>query len=171
MGMFSGNPKKEPLHYGEVIGLWTSLSTAKSSVVAYQVYYNHAGDEDLKRFIEDLIKNLLKPAIEEVESILKKNQVALPPSPPERSEANTESIPVGARINDPEVAMAISKDIAQGLVADSGVIGQCIREDIALMFGQFHAKKAQMGARLLQINKEKGWLIPPPLHKDRENND
>jgi hypothetical protein len=33
-----------------------------------------------------------------------------------------------------------------------------------MMFGNFHTTKAQYGARLLRINKEKGWLIPPPLH-------
>jgi hypothetical protein len=43
-------------------------------------------------------------------------------------------------------------------------MGQSIREDIAAMFGQFHLSKATYGARLLRINKEKGWLIPPPLH-------
>ncbi|WP_221564551.1 DUF3231 family protein [Alkalihalobacillus sp. TS-13] len=168
MGMFTGNPKQEPLHYGEVFGLWSSLTVAKGSMVAYQVYYNHAGDVDLRKFIEDVIRNVLKPSIEEIETILKKNQVVLPPAPPERSEADTERIPVGARINDPEIAAAISKDFAQGLIADSSMIGQCIREDIALMYGQFHMKKAQMAAKLLQINKEKGWLIPPPLHVDRE---
>lgn len=35
-----------------------------------------------------------------------------------------------------------------------------------MMFGQFYATKAQFGSRLLRMNKEKGWLIPPPLHMD-----
>jgi hypothetical protein len=25
-------------------------------------------------------------------------------------------------------------------------------------------KKAQYGAKLLRMNKEKGWLVPPPLN-------
>jgi hypothetical protein len=36
-----------------------------------------------------------------------------------------------------------------------------------MMFGQFHMQKAQMGAKVLKLNKEKGWLIPPPLHKNK----
>lgn len=24
--------------------------------------------------------------------------------------------------------------------------------------------KAQLGAKLLRLNKNKGWLVPPPLH-------
>lgn len=43
-------------------------------------------------------------------------------------------------------------------------MGQCTREDIGMMFGQFHMSKAQFGVRLLRLQKEKGWLVPPPLH-------
>ncbi|WP_240374997.1 DUF3231 family protein [Bacillus piscicola] len=170
MGLFSGNQKLEPMHYGEVFGVWTALSVAKGQLAAYQVYYNHAGDEELKKFISDMVDNLIKPTIEENEILLKQNSVGLPVAPPEKSEANREDIPIGARIMDPEIATAVSKDIAQGLIADSQLIGQCIREDIAMMYGQFHMKKAQMGARLLKIMKEKGWLVPPPLHKSSKSN-
>lgn len=58
----------------------------------------------------------------------------------------------------------LSENIAAGLVACSTIIGQSIREDIAAMFGQFHVQKAALGVKALRLNKEKGWLIPPPLH-------
>jgi hypothetical protein len=167
MGILSGNPTDEPMHYGEVFGVWSALSVAKASHAAYQVYYNHTGDADLKKLIDQIIKNNILPCIEELETLLKKNEVGLPPTPPERPNAKLEEIPAGARISDPEVAMSISKDLAQGLVADSTMIGQCIREDIALLFTQHHAKKVQYGGKILQLNKEKGWLIPPPLHLDK----
>lgn len=170
MGMFSGNQNQEPMHYGEVVGVWAALSLAKGQLVAYQVFYNHAGDEELKRFITEMVDDVIRPGIEENEMLLKQNSVGLPPSPPERSEANREDIPVGAKIMDPEIAATISGDIAKGLVADSTVMGQSIREDIATMYGQFHMKKAQMGAKLLKLNKKKGWLVPPPLHKTSKTN-
>jgi hypothetical protein len=65
---------------------------------------------------------------------------------------------------DPEIAAMIALDNAAGLVACSQAMGQCVREDIAAMFGQFHVTKAQYGLRILRLNKEKGWLIVPPLH-------
>ncbi len=43
-------------------------------------------------------------------------------------------------------------------------MGIYTQEDIALMYGQFHAAKAIIGAKLLRLNKNKGWLVPPPLH-------
>jgi hypothetical protein len=45
-------------------------------------------------------------------------------------------------------------------------MGQCLREDIAMMFGKFHAERSLFGAKMLRLNKEKGWIVPPPLHKE-----
>lgn len=163
MGILSGNPKEEPMHYGEVFGAWSYLSTAKGSYAAYQTYINHTGDKDLRKFLENYIQDM-KQEIDKVSTLLKENGVALPPSPPDRAMASLEDIPAGARFNDPEIAAAVSLDIAAGLVACSQIMGQSIREDIGVMFGQFHLAKAQHGVRLLRINKEKGWLVPPPLH-------
>jgi hypothetical protein len=163
MGILSGNPQQEPMHYGEVFSAWSYLATAQGMVAGYQVFINHTGDEDLKKFLEDLLKNDIKSEIEQLQNLLKANGIALPPAPPERPSASIENIPPGARINDAEVAAKVSTDIAAGLVACSQAMGQSIREDIGMMFGQFHMKKALAGATLLRLNKEKGWLIPPPL--------
>ncbi|MDQ0242667.1 hypothetical protein J2S09_000203 [Bacillus fengqiuensis] len=164
MGILSGNPQNEPMHYGEVSGTWAYLMTAQGMIAGYQVLINHTGDADLKAFLEDVIKNGLKPEVQALQELLKANGIALPPAPPERPSATIESIPPGARINDAEVAATVSADIAAGLVSCSTIMGMSIREDIGAMFGQFHMKKAQFGVTLLRMNKEKGWLIPPPLH-------
>lgn len=163
MGILSGNPQNEPMHYGEVFGAWSYLSVAKGLHAGYQTFANHTGDNDLKKLIEEAIQGF-KQEITQTEELLKINGVGLPPTPPDRPTADLESIPVGARFADPEISAAISMDIAAGLVACSQIIGQCIREDIALLFGQFHTAKAILGAKFLKLNKEKGWLIPPPLH-------
>ena len=164
MGVLSDNPIKEPMHYGEVFAVWSYLNAAKGALVGYQVFLNHAGDQELRTFIEDIIRDGIKPQIEDTEKLLKENGVALPPTPPERAVANRESIPVGARFNDPEIAYTMAQGIAATLVACSQIMGQSIREDIGVMFGQFHLKNAQYGLRLLRLQKEKGWLVPPPLH-------
>lgn len=166
MGILSGNPQDEPMHYGEVFGTWTHLTTNNGLIAAYQAFFNHAGDEKLKKLIQEAIEGM-KTENKQLEELLKVNGVALPPSSPERPAANLEDIPVGARFTDQEISAALSMDAAAGLVACSQVIGQCIREDIAMMYGQFHMDKAQLGAKLLKLNKENGWLIPPPLHVQR----
>ncbi len=163
MGILSGNPKDEPLHYGEVFSVWTNLAADYGLIAGYQTFYNHTGDEDLRKIIEDIIQ-VLRDEVKQLEKILKTNGVGLPPAPPERPVARLEDIPPGARVNDPEISAALSADLAAGLVACSQAMGMSTREDIAMMYGQFHMSKAQLGAKLLRLNKNKGWLVPPPLH-------
>jgi hypothetical protein len=163
MGILSGNPKDEPLHYGEIFSTWTHLNSNNGLIAGYQLYLNHTGDEDLKKLIEEAIRGM-KEENHQLEELLKANGIGLPTAPPDRPAATLEDIPVGARYTDPEISASISKDVALGLVTCSQIIGQSIREDVAMMYGQFHMNKAQFGARMLRLNKNKGWLIPPPLH-------
>ncbi|WP_096202278.1 DUF3231 family protein [Bacillus sp. FJAT-45350] len=166
MGILSGNPTNEPLHYGEVFGTWSYLLTAKGMVAAYQTKLNHAGDDDLKKLLEEAIQGG-QQEIKQIETLLKENGIGLPPTPPEPPKACLEDIPTGARFQDPAIASCLSMDIAAGLVSCSQIIGQSIREDVAMMFGQFHLQKAALGAKVLRLNKEKGWLIPPPLNHNK----
>ncbi len=163
MGILSGNPQQEPMHYGEVFSVWSHVTMNKGYIATYQTFLNHAGDKDLRELFESSIQTM-KQENEQLEAILKQNGIALPPSPPERPIANLEDIPPGAKFSDSEMAAAASKDLATGLVACSHAMGQCIREDIAMLFGQFHTTKATYTGRLLRMNKQKGWLVPPPLH-------
>lgn len=163
MGILSGNPQNEPMHYGEVFGVWMYLATTKGLIAGYQTALNHTGDHDLKSFLEDITRSM-KQEVEQLDELLKVNGIGLPPTPPDRPVANLESIPAGARLNDPEIATGVSRDIAAGLLTCSQIMAQSIREDIGMLFGQYHVAKAQFGLRLLRILKEKGWLVPPPLH-------
>ncbi|MEH6942784.1 DUF3231 family protein, partial [Bacillus sp. JJ722] len=162
MGILSGNPQNEPMHYGEVYGISTQTASLKAALDGYQVYFNHTGDKDLKEFIKSVINASIKPSIKELEQLLISNDIVVPPTPAERPAVDIEQIPVGARFQDAQIAYAIAKDIATGITAVSGLISQCIREDIALMLIQQNAKALKDGATLLQIMKEKGWLVPPP---------
>lgn len=144
MGILSGNPQNEPMHYGEVFGIWSYLAAAQGAIAGYQVLINHTGDEDLKKFLENLVENDIQSEVEELKNILKLNGVALPPAPPERPVASIETIPPGARINDAEIAAKVSMDLAAGLVACSQAMGQSLREDVGMMFGQFHMKKHKL---------------------------
>lgn len=163
MGILSGDPENEPMHYGEVFATWTYFISEKGMISMYQTLMNHAGDDDLKNLLEIAIQNA-KEESNQIEELLKENGIALPPAPPERPMANLEDIPAGARINDPEIGAMLSINVAKGLVACSTIIGESIREDIGVMFGKFHMNKAQFGVKALKLNKEKGWLVPPPLH-------
>jgi hypothetical protein len=164
MGILSKNPMDEPMHYGEVFGTWSYLVTTKGAVASFQTVLNHAGDEDLRERLEEAIK-LGQEEAAKIETLLKENGVGLPPTPPDRPKANLEDIPVGARYQDYEIAAMLAASITAGLVSATAIMGQCMREDIATMFAQFNVQKALLGVKVLRMNKDKGWIYPPPLHK------
>ena len=166
MGILSGNPKDEPLHYGEIYDVWQFSMTAKGVVSAYRAYQYHAGDKDLKKVLGDLIDQAELEA-SECDTILTHNGIAPSPSLPQRPEAKYEDIPVGARFTDPEIAAMVAADTSIGLVACSQIMGKSVREDIGALFGKYHVTKAALGLRVLKQCKEKGWLIPPPIQVKR----
>lgn len=166
MGILSGNPKNEPMHYGEIYHVWMASWVAKGAVSCYQAYLNHTGDKDLKKLLDDLIDQA-KVEIKECDAMLIDNGIAPAPMLPERPPAKLEDIPVGARFSDPEIAAKISADSALGLSACSAVMGNSIREDIGALFAKYHLAKTALGVKALQLSKEKGWLVPPPLQVKR----
>ncbi len=166
MGILGGNPKDEPMHYGEIFAVWQASTTARSAISCYQAYHYHAGDKDLKKILDDLIDQA-KLEVKELDYLLTHNGIAPAPIMPERPPAKLEDIPAGARFTDPEIAFKIAADTSMGLVACSQTMGQCIREDIGVLFGKYHLTKAALGVRILNMSKEKGWLVPPPLQVKR----
>lgn len=169
MGVLDGNPTDEPMHYGEVFGVWSTLLATNGMIATHQTHLNHAGDEDLANLIKESIQQAERDA-KELETLLKDNGIGLPPAPPERPKAQVEDIPAGARVQDQEIAASLSAEVAAGLVSCSTMMGESIREDIIAMYGQLHTQKAAMGGKLLRLNKQKGWLVAPPLHHKPENN-
>lgn len=166
MGILGGNPKDQPLHFGEIYDLWQFSMAAKGCISANRLYGYHAGDTELKKIISEIIDQA-ELEVSECDSILKHNGIAPAPLLAERPEAKLEDIPIGARFMDPEIAAMLSADTAIGLVACSQIMGKVIREDIGALFGKYHATKAAIGLKLLRLSKEKGWLIPPPLQLKR----
>jgi len=96
------------MHYGDVFATWTFLTTAKGLVVGNQTHLNHAGNEDLRKLIDEDIQDGHQE-IKQIEELLKENGIGLPPTPPEAPKANVEDIPAGARIQDMEIAAALAK--------------------------------------------------------------
>ncbi|GIQ71105.1 DUF3231 family protein [Xylanibacillus composti] len=166
MGILSGNPKDEPMHYGEISEVWAFSAKAKGMLSAYEALQYHAGDKDLKGMLEKLIDQSRKE-IMECDELLTANGITPAPGYPERPEVKLEDIPAGARFTDPEIAAKIAADVSMGLVGCSTIMGTCIREDIGALFAKYHTVLLSFNTQILRMNKDKGWLIPPPLHVKR----
>ncbi|QUL53244.1 DUF3231 family protein [Paenibacillus tritici] len=161
-GILGGNPKEEPMHYGEIYAVWQASMAAKGAISCYRAYMYHAGDSDLKKIIAAMIDQA-ELEISECDTLLSEQGLASAPVMPNRPEAKLEDIPIGARFTDPEIAAMLAANLAAGLVACSQAMGQSIREDIGALFAKYHLTKAALGVKNLHLLKKKGWLIPPPL--------
>ena len=77
----------------------------------------------------------------------------LPPAPPERPVASIEDIPPEHVLMMLKLPQPVSTGLATGLVTCSQVMGKCLREDVGMLFGQFHMKSA--GVTLLRLSKKR----------------
>lgn len=75
MGILSGNPKNEPMHYGEIFSVWQCSMAAKGAVSCYQAYMNHAGDKDLKKILDDMLDQA-RLEIKECDALLTENGIS-----------------------------------------------------------------------------------------------
>lgn len=163
--MLEGNQKqKEPYHSGEIFHLWSYLYNTKEYLVTLQELNNHAGDQDLKAFMDDIQEDVYKQEEQQVETILKEAGIRLPPAPPDRPNVEVQDIPAGARFNDPEIAVLLQKELLSGKVMCSYIMGVCVDENVKNLFGEFHAQKEDYDVKLNKITKEKGWMVSPPVH-------
>lgn len=167
MGILNGNPKDEPMHYGEIFSVWQFSAKAKMTLSTLQAFHYHAGDQDLKKMIDDLMDQA-QLEIKNCDKLLKANGITPFPLLPDRPSVKLEDIPVGARFSDPEIAATISAGASMSLNECSQIMGMAIREDIGALFLKTHAQMAVLGLALLKMNKQKGWLIPPPLQVKRQ---
>lgn len=166
MGILSGNPKDEPMHYGEIFGVWEYSMAAKIGLSSLHAYTYHAGDKDLKEILRDMMEHT-KTEMAECDELLMNNGITPAPALPKRTEAKLEDIPVGARFSDQEIAAGLTAALAGGLVTCSQMMSMSIREDVGALFAKYHAVKTTFSLRMLRMSKEKGWLIPPPLQVKR----
>lgn len=155
---------EEPFHSGEIYHLWAYLYSNKNLLVKMQVFINHTGDHDLKAYLEELVESCFEQEAQQVEAILKEAGIRLPPAPPDRPNVEIEDIPAGARFHDPEIAIFVQNELITGRQLCSYVTGIVIQEDIRTMFSEFYSQKEEYEQKIINLSKEKGWLVTPPIN-------
>lgn len=153
----------DPLHAGEIFHLWSYLYSTKAYLVTMQVFINHTEDQQLKDVLEDVLESCFAQEEQQVEGLLKETGIRLPPAPPDRPHVNIEDIPAGARFNDAEIPGLIQHQLVSSRVLCSYITGISHREDIRTLFQDFQTEKAGFEQKLMQLSKEKGWLVSPPI--------
>lgn len=157
-------PDQQPFHSGEIYYLWTYLHETKELLVTIQVLRNHTEDNQLKRFLDDILENCFSDHGQQIEAILKDNGIRLPPAPPDRPNVELSDIPAGARFNDPEIYRLLQKELTARISLCSYIIGLSNHEMIKEIFADFHSLKLEYELKLTKLATEKGWYTSPPIN-------
>lgn len=140
----------------EIFMVWTQLSSNNGFVAANQLICKHIRDQALKKILNDFT-DCLKEETKLLEKRLKGNGISLTPSYIKQLETQNELMSF-KNVTETEMSAVLSMNIASSLVATSKGLEEATSEYTLLMYGHFHMKKSILGARLLQLSKEKGWL-------------
>lgn len=155
---------KIPLHVGEVMNVWayyTFLDEAKRySVLAM----NHTSDNELAHLLEDIIYGLEDVQISKIKEYMKTNGIPLPDTSAQKSISDPTEIPQGAKMTDVEIANAVALKIASAIVFLSRGIAESVRDDVAMMFTEFHAQKLGYAMKTKKMMVKRGWLKSPPFY-------
>ncbi len=65
------------------------------------------------------------------------------------------------KVNDTDISAVLSMNIASALIASTQAMEASTQTNLTKLFGQFHMKNAILGAKLIQLSKDKGWLPVP----------
>ena len=156
--------EKPPLHVGEVMNLWFYLTGTQQTLRADQVAYNIVTDSELKKRLEDVINNVHRPMIQELEEFFRKEGVPLPPATPEKSIGDYRNLPEDARNSDEEIANLLSYNLVVGIVAATRGLTEAVRPDVAMMFAKYQMMKVTFAVTLKELMQSRGWLKVPPYY-------
>ncbi|MEH7378589.1 DUF3231 family protein [Neobacillus drentensis] len=160
--------EKKPLHVGEVMNLWFYLTGVQQSLRGDQISYNIVQDKELKDKLNDVINNVHKPMITELEEFLKKEGIPQPNSTPEKSVGDYRNIPDGAKMTDEEIANFLAYNLVVGINAAVRGLTESVRTDVGYMFAKYQMMKVTFSLTLKTLMEEKGWIkIPPYYNNDK----
>jgi hypothetical protein len=159
---FDTDPKPRP-HIGEAMGCWLYYTAIAEEIPALEASLNTTTDNELIRLLKES-----KKLAEHQKSILEKFMIdeGIPLAPVANSKPKSDhnSIPLGVKTTDDEIANFIAIKVTSNIVMCSTNISQSVRNDIGLMWARFHAEKMIFGFELRTAMRKRGWIKVPPYY-------
>ncbi|MBH9966917.1 DUF3231 family protein [Rossellomorea oryzaecorticis] len=159
---FDDEPKPRP-HIGEAMGCWLYYTAIAEEVPILEAALNTTTDKDLLHILKDT-KKLALHQMQTIEEFMLKEGIPLSDTSEKKPVSNPDSIPMGVKATDSEIANLISAKIATNIVMCATNNSQSIRSDIGLMWMRFQSEKSVLGLELKTKMKERGWLKVPPAY-------
>jgi hypothetical protein len=156
--------EKKHLHVGEVMNLWFYLNSSEQSLRSEQIAYNIVQDEDLKEKLEDVIHNVHRPIITELQQFFKQEGIPLPETTPEKPIGDYRTLPEGAKFSDEEIANFLAYNQVLGIMQAARGLTEAVRADVGYLFAKYQMMKVTFALTLRPLMEKKGWLRVPPFY-------
>ncbi|MGF3104463.1 DUF3231 family protein [Rossellomorea sp. DUT-2] len=154
---------KTPPHIGEAMGCWIYFTALAEEVPVLEAALNTTTDNELIQLINKS-KDLGEHQLKILQQFMVEEGIPLSKTSEPRPKSDPNSVPLGAKMTDDEIANFISIKIATNIVMCATNMSQSIRNDIGLMWARFQAEKMVFGMELKTAMRKRGWLKVPPYY-------
>lgn len=159
---YDNEPKPRP-HIGEAMGCWLYFSAIAEEIPMLESCINTTTDDDLLKLLREA-KNLAEHQRNILQSFMINEGIPLSQTSESKPKSDPNSIPLGVKATDEEMANLISAKVATNIVMCSTNMSQSIRNDIGLMWARFHVEKMIYGMELKTTMRKRGWIKVPPYY-------
>ncbi|MGE7676101.1 DUF3231 family protein [Lysinibacillus sp. NPDC094403] len=158
MELINGN--LATLRFKEIFKLWTQIGVNNGYIASNHAFFKHAVDKKLKAIIVDFVQ-CLKEENRQLTVLLKENGVLAPSTSIDYSKLRMGNIRGKAAINDTEISTILSMNIASSVISVSQALEMSVKKKHTAKYGELHMRYAILGAKLIRLSNDKGWLLAP----------
>jgi len=159
---FDPEPKSK-LHIGEAMGCWLYYTAIAEEIPVLEAALNTTTDNVLIELLH-AGKKLATHQKEILEAFMINEGVSLPSTSEHKPKSDPNSVPLGVKATDEEIANLLSAKVASNIVMCSTNISQSIRSDVGLMWIRFHTEKSIYGMDVKTKMRDHGWIKVPPYY-------
>ncbi|MEH7074584.1 DUF3231 family protein [Neobacillus drentensis] len=153
---------KSPLHVGEVMASWLFLALCAETQVQIEAGINSTTDPELRKTLHEAVE-MFKSQKEELAAFLRLEGVPLPPTSESKPISDPNSVPLGVKLTDKELANSLKIKISMAITNCANATAQIIRNDVGIMWGRFMQEHITFLATFKSQMRKRGWLkVPPP---------
>jgi hypothetical protein len=157
-------PSDAPLHIGEAYFAWRYYASITAAKSLCQLLKNHTKDPDLLSAIDAFITDVEDPQARTLKEFMEREGIQFPTLLPDKPDAETGQIPVGAKFTDMEIANLLVVKLEALFTLSHMSMLQSLREDVGGMFLRFQGQLLKVAIQLKRAMHRHGWLLIPPSH-------
>jgi len=155
--------EKNPLHVGEVNCLWVLLTMIEEGIGLYQIGLNTTNDDDLIHALKNG-EQQSKDTSNQLRTFLKKEGIPLPETSEEKPKSEPNSIPLGVKQTDEELANLVSVKVAAQITLIGQALATSIRNDVCELFLNIQYELLKYGSSFKTLMRRNGWIKVPPYY-------